>query len=152
MLRINRQTDYAVRVILALASEQANTRLSTTVIQKDMRIPPSFTPRIVAQLANASLIRTFTGRDGGLQLARPAAEITILDVVSAFEGPVQLSECMQQARGEDDCPFHGDCQVRSRWGRVQASLLREMSLINFADLAAEGHSKPAESIVPSILV
>ena len=148
MLRINRQTDYAVRVLLALATREAGTRLSSAVIQEEMLIPSSFMPRIVAQLANTGLVKTFAGRDGGLQLARPAAAISLKDVVDAFEGPMLLSECMQ-VTNEDDCPFQGNCHVRSKWSRVQIAMLREMASINFADLAAE--SKPHSATVDSPL-
>ena len=73
MLKINRQTDYAVRVILALAKQGEGARLSSGAIQHEMLIPPTLMPRIVAQLAHAGLVNTFPGRDGGLSLPRPAA-------------------------------------------------------------------------------
>jgi Rrf2 family protein len=151
MLRINRQTDYAVRVLLALATRDEGTRLSSTIIREEMLIPASFMPRIVAQLANAGLVRTFAGRDGGLQLARPAAQLTIRDVVEAFEGPLLLSECMQP-NGQDDCPFSTSCHVRSRWGRVQNAMLREMASINFADLGRETNLITREGGSPLALI
>jgi Rrf2 family protein len=137
MLRINRQTDYAVRVLLALAKHDHQTRLSTAGIQREMLVPPAFMTRIVAQLAKTGLLKTFAGRDGGVMLPRPASEITLRDVVEAFEGPILLSACLQ-VKGEDACPFQSDCPVRSKWGRVQAAMLREMASISFADLAQEG--------------
>jgi Rrf2 family iron-sulfur cluster assembly transcriptional regulator len=136
MLRINRQTDYAVRVILSLAQRDEATRLSSKEIQREMLIPKSFMGRIVAQLAQAGLVTTFTGRDGGLQLQRPASQITLKDIVEAFEGPVLLSECMQ-SKGEDDCPFRGNCPVRSKWGRVQVAMLQEMASVTMASLVNE---------------
>src|SRR5512134_2546765 len=136
MLQINRQTDYAVRVILALAKQTSVTRMSSGEIQREMLIPKAFMVRIVARLAAHGLVKTFTGRDGGLELSRPANELTLKDVVEAFEGPILLSECMQ-AKGEDDCPFRTNCAVRSKWGRVQAAMLREMAGITFEDLANE---------------
>jgi Rrf2 family protein len=148
MLRINRQTDYAVRVILALANRKVGTRMSSSAIQEEMLIPQSFMPRIVAKLANCNLVKTFTGRDGGLQLAHPAAEITLRNVVEAFEGPMLLSDCMQ-VKDEDDCPFQGNCHVRSKWGRVQIAMLREMASINFADLAIEAQPNPLGKIIPT---
>jgi DNA-binding IscR family transcriptional regulator len=69
-------------------------------------------------------------------LPRPASQITLRDVVETFEGPILLSECMQ-VRGEDDCPFLSNCPVRSKWGRVQAAMTREMASITFEDLAKE---------------
>lgn len=147
MLRINRQTDYAVRVILALSKRGQGTRLSTAEIQREMRIPPALMVRIVAELARAGLVNTFSGRDGGLMLPSPASQISLRDVVEAFEGPILLSACLQ-VKGEDDCPFLSNCPVRSKWGRVQVAMLREMASITFEDLAAEAAGAPLA--VPSL--
>lgn len=136
MLKINRQTDYAARVVLALASRGEAARLSSAVIQREMQIPKAFMARIVAQLAQAGLVNTFPGRDGGLSLPRPPEAITLLQVVEAFEGRLLLSECLQPT-GDGDCPFIERCPVRSKWGRVQAAMAREMAAIHFADLAEE---------------
>ena len=147
MLRINRQTDYAVRVILALAKHGEGVRLSTSEIQQEMLIPPALMARIVAQLGKSGLLNTFPGREGGLMLPRPASRITLRDVVEAFEGPILLSACLQ-AKGEDDCPFRSNCPVRSKWGRVQVAMLREMASITFAGLAQE--ALDAEMVIPRI--
>jgi Rrf2 family protein len=136
MLKINRQTDYAVRVLLALAKQGEGTRLSSAEVRREMLIPQALMARIVAQLARAELINTYPGREGGLMLPRPAAQITLRDVVEAFEGPILLSECLQ-FKGEDDCPFRINCPVSPKWGRVQVAMLREMASITFESLAQE---------------
>lgn len=141
MLKINRQTDYAVRVVLALAKRGAGARLSSSEIQREMLIPPALMARIVAQLAREGLINTFPGREGGLMLPRPASQITLRDIVEAFEGPILLSQCLQ-VTAEDDCPFQSDCPVRPKWGRVQVAMLREMASITFEDLALESLGIP----------
>lgn len=143
MLQINRQTDYAVRVVLALAKRPLGTRLSSGIIQRQMLIPKAFMSRIVAQLASSGLVQTFAGRDGGMELPRPASEITLKDVVEVFEGPILLSECLQ-SKGEDDCPFRGGCPVSNKWGRVQVAMMREMGSITFQDLANEAAGIPLE--------
>lgn len=148
MLKINRQTDYAVRVILALAKRGEGVRLSTAEIQREMLIPPALMVRIVALLARERLVTTFSGRDGGLMLSRPPSQISLRDVVEAFEGPILLSECMQ-VRGEDDCPFLSNCPVRSKWGRVQVAMLREMAAITFDELAKETLGIPL--VMPSLV-
>jgi Rrf2 family transcriptional regulator, iron-sulfur cluster assembly transcription factor len=148
MLKINRQTDYAVRVILALAQRGEGARLSSGEIQREMQIPPALMTRIVAQLAREGLVNTFPGREGGLSLPRPASQITLRDVVEAFEGPILLSECLQ-FKGEDDCPFQSNCPVRSKWGRVQVAMLREMAAITFESLALEAAGVPMA--VPSLV-
>ncbi len=135
MIKINRQTDYAVRVILLLAKQPEGTKLSTAFIRDEMLIPHAFVARIVARLAAERLVTTYPGRDGGLTLSRPAAEITLLQVVEAFEGRLCLSECFES--GNVDCPFEHGCPVRGRWGRVQAAMAREMAAMNFAEIARE---------------
>jgi len=144
MLKINRQTDYAVRVLLALAKQGEGARLSSSEIQREMLIPIALMPRIVAQLARAGLVNTFPGREGGMTLPRPAAQITLRDVVETFEGPILLSECLQ-AKGEDDCPFRTNCPVSPKWGRVQVAMLREMAAITFESLAQEALEAPLKA-------
>ena len=148
MLKINRQTDYAVRVVLALAKQSDGARLSSAEIQREMLIPKAFMSRIVAQLSRVGLINTFPGRDGGMTLPRSASHITLRDVVEAFEGPILLSECLQ-AKGEDDCPFQSNCPVRPKWGRVQVAMLREMASITFEDLVNESLGIPLN--MPSLV-
>jgi len=141
MLKINRQTDYAVRVVLALAQRGEGVRVPSANVQQEMLIPKAFMTRIVAQLSHEGLVNTFPGRDGGLSLPRPASQITLKDVVEAFEGPILLSECLQ-VTGEDDCPFQSNCPVRSKWGRVQVAMMREMASITFESLAQEAAGIP----------
>jgi Rrf2 family protein len=144
MLRINRQTDYAIRVVLALAKQPLGTRLSSSVIGKEMLIPAAFLSRIVAQLAQANIVLTFPGRDGGLQLARPAEEINLKEIVELMEGPVLLSECMLC---EQTCPFEGDCIVRKRWNRLQNVIFEELAKTKFSELAQEAN---AQQLISSI--
>ncbi len=138
MLRINRQTDYAVRVVLALAQQPMGVRISTKEIGRAMLIPQNFLPRIVAKLAQAEIIATFPGRDGGLQLANNPEKITLRDIVEAFEGPLQLSECLE---GVNFCPFEKVCVVRPRWSGLQNLILEELESTTFADLVKEAEEK-----------
>ena len=117
-----------------LAQQPEGTRLPSAQIGREMLIPPAFLGRIVAHLAKANLLVTFAGRDGGLQLPRPAAQISLKEVVEVMEGPFLLSECMT---GEEASPFEGNCRVRCRWINLQARILDELKATTFADLARE---------------
>ena len=134
MIKINRQTDYAIRVVLALARRGAGLRVSTSQVQKEMSIPAAFLQRIVADLAHAKVVRTFPGREGGLELARPIPEISLKDVVEAIEGPLLISECLNK---DSRCVLGTTCPVQACWGRVQAAILRELDTVSFAELAAQ---------------
>lgn len=137
MFKINRRTDYAVRVGVALASCPQGTRLPTQVIQREMLIPGPFLQRIISELSRAGLIATYPGPTGGIQLARPAEKITLFDFIQVMEGPLCLSDCLELPQ---DCPLSRECPVRGRWGRLQRLLLQELQRTTLADLAAESQA------------
>lgn len=136
MFRINRQTDYAVRVILALAKKPQGTRLPTSEIGREMLVPPSLLLRIVAELASGGFIETQAGRDGGISLAHKPQDITLLQVVEQFEGELHLSDCVQKP---GDCPFEIKCPVHCQWVRLKNLLRNEMASVTFQQLVEEGN-------------
>ena len=135
MFRVNRQTDYAVRVVLALAKNPQGTRMTTAEIGQKMLIPPSLLQRIVAGLANGGFIKTQPGRDGGLTLAFSPEQITLLQIVEHFEGPLVISDCILK---EGDCPFEGKCPVSCQWAYLNSILRNEMKRITFQQLVDDG--------------
>ena len=137
MIRINRQTDYAIRLILSLARREEGKRVSTAEIRKEMMIPPALAQRIVADLARGNFILTYPGRDGGLVLARPAREINLRQIVEHFEGKFFISDCLVDG---GDCPFDNNCPVRFRWTRLQSQIIRELEQITFEELAQDALS------------
>lgn len=137
MIRINRQTDYAIRVLLALAKQGEEAMLSTAQIQQEMLIPKALSLRVVAGLAKGGFIETYPGREGGLKLARPANTINLRQVVTYFESNFTVSECLH---GSGACPFDQSCPVRCRWGRLQALILKELENTTFDELAREALS------------
>ncbi len=135
MFRVNRQTDYAVRVVLALSKKPQGTRLPTSEIGREMLIPPALLQRIVAELANSGFIKTQPGRDGGISLAVLPNQITLLQVVERFEGPLVISDCVLK---EGDCPFENSCPVSCQWKHLNDLLRAEMARITFQHLVEEG--------------
>ena len=135
MLRINRQTDYAVRVILSLSKKEKGKRFSTAEIGHEMLIPPALLQRIVAELAGGNFINTQAGRDGGITLARDPSEINLLQVVEHFEGELYLSDCILKP---GECPLEIKCPVHCQWVRLKNLLRDEMSRITFQQLVDEG--------------
>ena len=135
MFRVNRQTDYAVRVVLALAKKPQGTRLPTSQIGREMLIPPALLQRIVAELANGGFIKTQAGRDGGISLAHLPSQITLIQIVERFEGPLVLSDCILK---QGDCPFENKCPVSCQWKRLNDLLIAEMSRITFEQLVEDG--------------
>lgn len=131
---INRRTDYAVRVVLGLAEHPPGTRVSAQQLSDKMLVPLSLLYSLLKDLSRAKLVRTYPGPKGGLELARPAEEITLRDVLAAMDRLPQVSECVGHP---GVCPFSHACPVRRRWARLQRVVLQELENVTFADLAAE---------------
>jgi Rrf2 family protein len=127
-MQITRQADYAVRAILYLAQLGIGHKASTSQIAEDQEIPLSFLAKIIAQLSVAGLLQTMRGARGGVMLARPPEEITLLDVVEAIDGPIMLNECVS---GEYECPL-AECPMRTVWSAAQADLVERLRETNFA--------------------
>ena len=133
-MQITRQADYAVRAVLYLARVGNAERTATSIIAKEQNIPPSFLAKIISQLSIAGLLHTSRGARGGVTLARDPKEITLLEVVEAIDGPIQLNECVQ---GEGICSFEDSCPIRAVWCDAQDELVTRLKKTNFGELMAE---------------
>ncbi len=128
-MQITRQADYAVRAMVYLAQLEPETRAATGKIAREKSIPPSFLAKIVSQLSVAGLLQTSRGAHGGVTLAKPAAEISLLDVVEAIDGPILLNDC---ATGPEACSNSQDCPLQPVWCDAQRMLVDHLRQANFA--------------------
>lgn len=140
MFRINRRTDYSIRVMVCLAKRPAGARLATQIIQQEMLIPRAFLQRIIADLSKAELVHTFPGPSGGLELARPPEAINLRHIWEAVEGPLLVSDCLKSA---GECPLDSGCPVHCRWQHIQVMLVQELESATLAELAREAHGLAA---------
>jgi Rrf2 family protein len=135
MLRVSRRTDYAIRVMIALAALPEGTYIPAPHIGQQMLIPQPFLVKVVGDLKRCGLIVTAAGRTGGVSLARPAVQITLCDIVEGVEGPIILNTCLVRP---GECPRDMICSAHPVWARMQALLRQEMSSITIDQLAEDG--------------
>lgn len=133
-MQITRQADYAVRAVLHLARVGNKDRSATSTIAKEQNIPPSFLAKIISQLSIAGLLHTSRGARGGVTLAREPGDITLLEVVEAIDGPIQLNECV----GNDGaCTFDTDCPIKPVWCDAQDELVNRLKNTNFQQMLVQ---------------
>ncbi|OIQ54806.1 RrF2 family transcriptional regulator [Neomoorella thermoacetica] len=135
-MRLNQATDYAFRAVLYLAKLEPGTIAEAQMIASREDIPMRFLLKIMRSLVQAGIVQSYRGVSGGFALARPAREITLLDVVEAVEGPVSVNRCLLDP---EYCNKHGApcCPVHRALGAVQDALRRELKSYNFAELAGK---------------
>ena len=140
MFRVSKRTEYAMRVMLALALQPPEVRLPVSSIEAQMLIPRAFLNRIVADLGRGGLIHAYFGPKGGLLLAQSAEKISLRDIYEIIEGPIRISTCLESSCA---CPLGAGCVLRVHWCEVQTRMLAELANITLAQLALETRNTPA---------
>jgi Rrf2 family protein len=94
----------------------------------------------MSQLSAAGLVHSTRGAHGGVRLARTAAEISLLAVVEAIDGPMLLNDCVADPA---ICPMGANCRVHQVWCQAQADLVERLDQTKLADLAPANSAQPA---------
>jgi Rrf2 family protein len=133
-VRVSAKTDYALRAAVELAAaEDPGAPVKGERLASSQAIPLRFLENILLQLRHAGIVESRRGADGGYRLARPAAEITLADVIRAIDGPLAN---VSGARPET-LDFQGSSEpLRDVWIAVRASLRSVLERVTLADVAA----------------
>jgi Rrf2 family protein len=134
MITISRETDYAARVVLHLSLQEEGARATAQQIAGERLIPKALVRRVVTRLAAAGIIATTRGTEGGIELARPAAEISLLEVVEAMEGPLALNRCAVEPH---TCPLSSACSIHEAWCQAKDIIRLHLDQITFEQLAGK---------------
>jgi Rrf2 family protein len=130
--------DYAVVTMTAAARHcgrhgPGGARVSAQQLADETGLPVPTVQKLVSKLAAAGLLKSSRGLGGGLKLARPAAAISLADIVEAVEGPIAMAPC--SVHGRHDCTLEADCTVRPHWPQVDAALRGALAGVPLTQLA-----------------
>jgi Rrf2 family protein len=140
-MRISAKADYAVRAVLELATAPAGTSLSAREIAAAQEIPQNFLENILAELRRAGVVHTQRGPGGGSSLARPAADITVGEILLAIDGPLAAVRDLPP----DSLVYEGSARhLPAVWQQVQACLRELLGGVTVAHLV--GDDVPATKI------
>jgi Rrf2 family protein len=140
-MRLSARVDYAIRAVIELASIEpvvagrppAEFPLTSERIAKAQEIPPKFLESILLQLRRGGVVNAQRGPEGGYWLARPAAQITLAEVIEIIDGP------LSQVRGHlpADLGYHGAAKtLQDVWRAVEAQERQMLEQVTFAHLAS----------------
>ncbi|HBB39958.1 MAG: Rrf2 family transcriptional regulator [Nitrospirae bacterium CG18_big_fil_WC_8_21_14_2_50_70_55] len=132
-MQFTRATEYAALGVLHLATLEPGVVLSTEEIARQRRVPAKFLAGVTRDLVRAGIVTAHRGRNGGVSLALPPAEITLRDVYEAVEGEMHVADCM---RPQSRCQRLGECALTEVWRHVQDRVLEELAMVTFASLVA----------------
>lgn len=132
-MRLSSMADYAVVTMAAASRHCGGARVSASQLADETGLPAPTVQKLVSRLTAAGLLRSSRGVGGGLKLARPAAAITLADIVEAVEGPIALTACCEQ--GRHDCTIEHACTVRPHWEIVNSTLRGALAGVPLTQLA-----------------
>jgi FeS assembly SUF system regulator len=129
MLRVSKLTDYATVVMTCLAAGDGVTSAQALAERARLELPT--VSKLLKQLAQAGLVASTRGINGGYRLARAPDRITIADVVTAMEGPIGMTECSAHA---GLCGHEPHCGVRVNWQRISHAIEGALASVTIADM------------------
>ncbi len=130
-VRIPAKVDYAIRAVAELAAAGEGP-VKAEHIAAAQDIPLTFLRDIMRELRRVRIVRSQRGPEGGFELGRPAAEITLADIFRAVDGP--LAEVRDQSLSAMSYKGAAE-QLPVVWMAVRASLRRVLETTTVADLA-----------------
>ena len=133
-MRISAKTDYAVRAAAELAALQSTgSPIKAERLATAQSIPLNFLENILSELRHAGIVQSRRGPEGGYMLARPAADISVADVIRAIDGPL----AGVSGQRPETLDFKGNSEpLRDVWVAVRASLRGVLEGVSLADVAA----------------
>lgn len=136
------EADYAVRIVELLT--RLGDKTDARTISERTQIPQRFCLKILHRLVTDGIVRSYKGAKGGYQLAKPAQEITLREVIESVEGPYMLNRCQSSAY---TCT-HKDCRFHTIYREISDLVRQKLDSYTFAAICGENgctcHTDPEE--------
>ncbi len=127
---VTRETDYAIRTVLYLARNDKR-RVSVTEIADAMHIPKSFLAKLLQRLVKNHVLQSSRGINGGFQLARRPAAISLLDIMEVMQGPAGINVC---AIDSGRCDLSSSCTVHPVWVKIRREVEKKLAKTTISKL------------------
>ena len=144
-MQLTRASDYAVRVLIHLATLPEETRVLLPDLALATDAPESFLSKVLQSLAHAGLLSSRRGKLGGFAILPRGREATILQIIEAIDGPVCLNVCLNGGR---DCDRKSTCPAHPVWARAQRAMFDVLVSATVSSLAAKAAPQAPPSSLP----
>ena len=131
MLRMTKQADYGIVLTTYLASHPSR-RFAAPELAATSQLPLPTVSKILKLLGREGLLQSHRGVKGGYSLARDPEQITVAAMISALDGPIAFTECIEDTPGV--CSQESSCRLRSNWQRINHAVRQALESISLAEL------------------
>ena len=133
-MQLTRAADYAVRVMIQLATSPMQKRVLLPDLAAATEAPESFLSKVLQALSRAGLIDSKRGHTGGFYISNRGRRASMREVIEAIDGPITLNVCLVSGKS---CRRKATCPAHPVWERAQTAMLEVLSQASIADIAAE---------------
>ncbi len=130
MKLITRDTDYAIRALCCIASQE-DKLISAAELIKRFKMPKPFLRKILQTLNRKNLLHSYKGKGGGFKLAKPPDKIYLLDLISIFQSPLRLNECTFKKK---ICPNVIGCALKGKLDNIEKYVVSQLKAVTIASL------------------
>lgn len=131
MLRMTKQADYGI-VLLAHMAGGPERRYTAPELAGESRVPAPTVSKILKLLAREGLLDSHRGAKGGYSLARDPREISVAEMITALDGPIAFTECIEDP---GMCSLESVCHLRDQWQVINEAVCGALMKISLAELA-----------------
>ena len=135
MIRLSRISDYGIVLMACLAEQPAESQLSAREIAERTQLPLPVVSKILKSLTREGLLLSQRGPHGGYSLARRPDDINVVEMITALEGPIGLTECTMHP---GHCMQEASCHVRKPWQQINHVVRSALARVTLAELASLG--------------
>src|SRR4030081_953029 len=141
-MRLTTKGRFAVTAMVDLALRQGRGPVTLAAISERQHISLSYLEQLFGKLRRHKLVSSTRGPGGGYNLARPAAEVSGADTVTAVEEPIDATQC----GGKENCHDDKRCMTHDLWATLNEKMHDYLSSVTLADLVAHQSGKPVAVI------
>ncbi len=131
MKLITRDTDYAIRALCYLAASDKD-MVTASELVRVLKIPRPFLRKLLQILNKKRILKSYKGRGGGFLLPKAADKILLMDVITAFQGPLRLNECFFKKKM---CPDTKVCVLRRKIIAIERYVFSQLRTVTIASLS-----------------
>lgn len=136
-MHFTKTTEYAIRVLTYLHRHN-ETSHSVNILHKELELPYKYLTKLMTELVKKGLVHSSRGREGGLTLARDAAEITLCDILEAIGESLEHERCIL---GFEKCDASNPCALHDQWVKPKELIETMLTTTTLASLIQNKETK-----------
>lgn len=130
MMKLSTKGRYGVRAMAELAAHYGGAPISIKTISKEQNLSEYYLEQLFSPLRRANVIRSIRGAQGGYVLCKAPSEITVGDIMTILEGPIEIADCIDGYT----CDSEHSCATKFVWEKIKSSIDDVMNSISLQDI------------------